>query len=140
MRQGYLKAIVKAGPGAGARALRRLSKLLADPLVANLDPAGLEGVTGEHLAVIAKSDWAGLARLMSSAAALHSQSRVGIAARWITPGRRFVDVTSGRARQIRVVKALGLLRRFVEETRKAQRRLRGEPEGRVPAAGHAPPE
>jgi glycosyltransferase involved in cell wall biosynthesis len=137
MRQGYLKAIVKAGPGAGARALRRLSKLLADPLVANLDPAGLEGVTGEQLAVIAKSDWAGLARLMSSAAALHSQSRVGIAARWITRGRRFVDVTSGRARQIRVVKALGLLRRFVEETRKAQRRLRGEPEGRVPAAGHA---
>jgi hypothetical protein len=138
MRQGYLKAIVKAGPRAGARALRRLSKLLADPLVANLDPAGLEGVTGEHLAVIAKSDWAGLARLMSSTAAL--QSRVGIAARWLTRGRRFVDVTSGRARQTRVVRALGLLRRFVEETRKAQRRLRGEPEGRVPAAGHAPPE
>ena len=39
MRQGYLKAIVKAGPVAGTRALRRLSKLLADPLVADLDPA-----------------------------------------------------------------------------------------------------
>jgi predicted O-methyltransferase YrrM len=115
MRQSYLKAVVKAGPRAGTRALRRLSKLLADPLVANLDPAGLEGVTGEHLAVITKSDWAGLARLMSSAAASHSQSRVGIAARWITRGRRFVDFGSGRARQRRVINELALLRRSVED-------------------------
>ena len=65
IRQGYLKAIVKAGPIAGTRALRRLSKLLADPLVADLDPAELKGVTEKQLAVIAKSDWVGLARLLS---------------------------------------------------------------------------
>jgi glycosyltransferase involved in cell wall biosynthesis len=98
MRQGYLKAIVKAGPVAGTRALRRLSKLLADPLVADLDPAGLKGVTGEHLALIAKSDWVRLARLVS-AGAPHSPSLVRIAARWITGGRRVVDVASVRARQ-----------------------------------------
>src|SRR5829696_7462826 len=68
MKQGYLKAIVNAGPDAGTRRLRRLSKLLADPLVADLDPAGLRGVSGDHLAVIARSDWAGLARLVSLAA------------------------------------------------------------------------
>ena len=97
MRQGYLKAVVKAGPVAGTRALRRLSKLLADPMVADVDPAALKGLTGEHLAVIANSDWTRLA-LMTSAAP-HPQSRVGIAARWVTRGRRFVDVASRRARQ-----------------------------------------
>ncbi len=97
MRQGYLKAVVKAGPVAGTRALRRLSKLLADPMVAGVDPAALKGLTGEHLAVIANSDWTRLA-LMTSAAP-HPQSRVGIAARWVTRGRRFVDVASRRARQ-----------------------------------------
>jgi Glycosyl transferase family 2 len=136
MRQGYLKAIVKAGPDVGTRALRRLSKLLADPLVADLDPAELEGVTGEHLAVIAKSDWPGLAHLVSWAAP-HPQPRVGIAARWVRRGRRFVDVALGRARQRRVINALALLRRSSEDVRKAQRRLRGEPPGRVPTAGHA---
>ena len=76
MRQGYLKAIVKAGPDARTRALRRLSKVLADPLVADLDPAGLKGATGDHLAAIAKSDWAGPAHLVSPASP-HSQSRIG---------------------------------------------------------------
>ena len=68
MSHGYLKAIVNAGPVAGTRALRQLSKLLADPLVADLDPVGLDGVTGEHLGVIAKSDWSGLTHLVNSAA------------------------------------------------------------------------
>ncbi len=76
MSHGYLKAIVNAGPIAGTQALRRLSKLLADPLVADLDPAGLKGVTGEHLAVIAKSDWAGLAHLLG-ATVPRPQSRSG---------------------------------------------------------------
>jgi glycosyltransferase involved in cell wall biosynthesis/predicted O-methyltransferase YrrM len=129
IRQGYLKAVVNAGPEAGAQALRRLSKLLADPLVADLDPAGLEGVTEEHLAVIAKSDWAGLAHLVSPpAAAPHPQarvqSRVRIAARsMITRGRRFVDLASVLARQRRVVNELAMLRRSVEDIRKEQRRL-----------------
>jgi Glycosyl transferase family 2 len=65
----YLRAIVDAGPDAGTQALRRLSRLLADPLVVDLDPAGLEGVTGEHLTVIARVDWAGLAHLVSPTAA-----------------------------------------------------------------------
>jgi glycosyltransferase involved in cell wall biosynthesis len=95
MRQGYLKAIVKAGPVSGSRALRRLSELLADPLVADLDPAELKGVTSEHLAVIARSDWTGLAHLVDPADARHS--RLPLAARWITRGRRLIDVVSGRA-------------------------------------------
>jgi glycosyltransferase involved in cell wall biosynthesis/predicted O-methyltransferase YrrM len=122
IRQGYLKAIVKAGPIAGTRALRRLSKLLADPLVADLDPAELKGVTVEHLARIAKSDWAGLAYLLGTARP-HLQSRFGFATRWVARGRRFVDEVSGRARHRRVVNELALLRRSVEDMRKAQRRL-----------------
>jgi hypothetical protein len=118
MRQGYLKAVVNAGPDTGTRALRRLSKLLADPLVADLDPTGLEGVTGEHLAVIAKSDWAGLAHLVSGSAR-HPQSRVGIAARWVTRGRRLIDVASIRGMQRQVVSKLALLRRSVEDMRKS---------------------
>jgi hypothetical protein len=122
MRQGYLKAVVNAGPHAGPRALRRLSKLLADPLVADLDPAGLEVVTREHLAVIARSDWAGLAHLFG-ATVPRPQSPAGIAARWLTRGRRFVDVASGRARQRQIVSELALLRRSVEDMREEQRRL-----------------
>ena len=122
MHQRDLKAVVKAGPVAGTRALRRLSTLLADPLVADLDPAELKGVTQEHLAVIAKADWAGLARLVS-AAAPHPLPRIGIAARWVTRGRRFIDVATVRAKQRRVVNELALLRRSVEDMRKEQRRL-----------------
>jgi predicted O-methyltransferase YrrM len=98
MRQGHLGAIVKAGPVAGTRTLRRLSKLLADPLVADLDPAG------PHL---------------ERPAAAHVQS---FAARWVARGRRFVDAAS-RARQGRVVSELALLRRSVEDMRKEQGRL-----------------
>ena len=122
IRQGDLKAVVKAGPVAGTRALRRLSTLLADPLVADLDPAALKGVTQEHLAVIAKADWAGLARLVR-ADAPHPLLRIGIAARWVRRGRRFVDVASVRAKQRRVANELALLRRSVEDMRKEQRRL-----------------
>jgi glycosyltransferase involved in cell wall biosynthesis/predicted O-methyltransferase YrrM len=122
LRQGYLKAIVKAGPVAGTRALRRLAKLLADPMVADLDPADLKEVTAEHLAKIAKSDWAGLAYLLGMAG-LHPQGRFGFAPRWVTRGRRFVDEVSGRARHREVVSELALLRRSVENMQKAQGRL-----------------
>jgi glycosyltransferase involved in cell wall biosynthesis len=122
MRQGYLKAIVMAGPVTGTRALRRLSKLLADPLVGDLDPAELKEVTREHLAKIAKSDWAGLAYLLGTAGPL-PQSRFGFATRWLVRWRRFVDVASGRARHRRVLTELALLRRSVEDTQKVQRRL-----------------
>ena len=137
MRQGYLKAIVKAGPVAGTLALRRLSRLVADPLVADVAPAEVKGVTGEHLATIAKSDWAGLAYLMSMAGP-HPHSRLGVAARWFARASRFVGVASVRARRAlgrelprpeegeassQVVNELALLRRSVEDMRKEQRRL-----------------
>ena len=136
MRQGYLKAIVKAGPVAGTRALRRLSKLLADPLVADLDPAELKGLTGEHLAVIAKSDWARLALLMGMAGP-PPQSRVGRTAWLVTRARRLVDRASGRAELRRVVNELALLQRSVKDVPKRATSARGEPAGRAPTAGHA---
>jgi glycosyltransferase involved in cell wall biosynthesis len=66
LRQRYLAAIIRAGPVAGTLALRRLSKILADPLVARLGPADLDGVTGEQLSKIARSDWLGLAYLLGT--------------------------------------------------------------------------
>jgi hypothetical protein len=122
MQQRYLKAIVKAGPGAGSRALRRLSELLADPMVAGLDPTELKGLTPEHLAVIARSDWAGLALLVIPASP-RPQVRNGLAARCSKLGRRLVDIASGRARHRRVVNELALLRRSVEDVRRAQDRI-----------------
>jgi glycosyltransferase involved in cell wall biosynthesis len=123
VRQGYLKAIVKAGPVTGTRALRRLSKLLADPLVTDLDPAELKEVTREHLARIAKADWAGLAYLLGRAGP-PPQSRFGFAARWMPwVRRRFVDLASGRGTRQQVVNELALLRRSVDDMRKEQRRL-----------------
>jgi hypothetical protein len=96
IRQGYLKAIVNAGPDAGTPALRRLSKLLADPLVKKLDQAELKEVTSEHLRAIAKSDWTMLAHLVDPARP-HPPSRPRLATRWITRGRRLIHLISGRA-------------------------------------------
>jgi glycosyltransferase involved in cell wall biosynthesis len=98
MRQGYLKAIVRAGPVAGTRALRRLSRLLDDPLVADLDLAGRKDLTEEHLARIAKSDWVGLAYLLGTAGP-PSMSRFRLATRWIPRGRHLVDAVSDRLRR-----------------------------------------
>ena len=127
VRQGYLKAIVKAGPVTGTRALRRLARLLADPLVADLHPNELKDLTPDHLAKIARADWAGLAYLLGMSG-LHPKSLSGPAARLLAQGRRltdvasfrkrgrrFVDVASGRARHRRVINELALLRRSVEE-------------------------
>jgi glycosyltransferase involved in cell wall biosynthesis len=122
IRQGYLKAIIKAGPVVGTRALRRLAKLLADPLVTGIDPADLEGVTEEHLARIAKADWPGLAYLMGTSGPRRS-ARFPQAARLAKRGRRLVDVASGRTRHRRIVTELKALRRSVEEIAEAQRRL-----------------
>jgi glycosyltransferase involved in cell wall biosynthesis len=94
IRQGYLKAIVKAGPVSGTLALRRLAKLLADPLVAGLDPAELEGVSAEHLRRIASSDWVGLAYLLGTTGS-RPRSRFPQVRRWIARGRRFVARVSG---------------------------------------------
>ena len=134
MTQGHLKAIIRAGPVAGTRALRRLSDLLADPLVADVDPAGLTRVTPKHLAVIARADWVGLAiSLLSPAGPLAAipDPRRPAATSWraVSPrgGSRgdsaLVDRASGRARHRRVVNELTLLRSSVAEIREAQRRL-----------------
>jgi len=139
IKQGYLKAVVNAGPEAGAPALRRLSKLLADPLVADLDPAELKGVTMAHLAVIAESDWDGLSRLVDPADS-RPRSRIGLPRQWVrweravrlaSRGRRLIlEMAPGRTRHSRVLSELGqlgnelaLLRRSVEDVRKTQRRL-----------------
>ena len=122
IRQGYLKAIVKAGPITGTWALRRLSKLLADPLVADLDTAELKAVTREHLTRIARSDWAGLAYLLGRTNP-YPQSLVRFARRWVRRGRRLVDEVSARTRRTQVVDELTLVRHSVEDLRKAQRRL-----------------
>jgi hypothetical protein len=122
VQQGHLKAVVSAGPRAGARALRRLSTLLADPLAADLDPADVKGVTAEHLAVITRSDWIGLARLIGPVGP-YPQFGLRLPPKWVTRGRRFFDVASGRARHRRVVNELALLRQSVEDLQRSQRRL-----------------
>jgi glycosyltransferase involved in cell wall biosynthesis/predicted O-methyltransferase YrrM len=123
IKQRYLKAIVNAGPNAGTQALQRLSELLADPPIVDLVPA--KGMTGEHLAVIAKADWAELAQLVPPTGhARRPPHRVGLAARWARRGRRFVDVvSSGRGGHQQVVDELARLRRSVEDMGKAQHRL-----------------
>ena len=117
VRQGYLKSIIKAGPMVGTRALRRLSRLLADPLVTDLTPAELNGVTVEQLRKIAKSDWAGLARLVIPGA-VPPGSPVGTAARVVRRGRRLFDLASGRASRQRVVDELRAVRRTVSKLQK----------------------
>jgi glycosyltransferase involved in cell wall biosynthesis len=98
MREGYLRAIVKAGPAQGGLALRRLSTLLADARVADLDPTELTALTGDHLAVIATSDWAGLARLMRRARP-RLLPPAGLAAQWLSRGapRRRRSLRQGKA-------------------------------------------
>jgi predicted O-methyltransferase YrrM len=54
----------------------------------------------------------------------HPQSRVGLAAQWVTTrGRRLVDVASGRSMRRQLVNELALLRHSVDDMQKAQRRL-----------------
>jgi glycosyltransferase involved in cell wall biosynthesis len=142
VRQGYLKAIVKAGPSAGSRALRRLSELLDDPLVAGIDAADLKDPTPEHMAAIARADWASLAFLVIPASS-RPQLRAGLVRRGVTQGvtlgRRLVDVASGRARHRRVLTELRLLRSSVGELREGQARLEAHlqvapPQGRPDGA------
>jgi glycosyltransferase involved in cell wall biosynthesis len=126
VRQGYLKAIIKAGPSAGSRALRRLSELLDDPLVTGIEAADLKDLTPEHLAAIARVDWAALAFLVIPASS-RPQIPAGLVTRGVnrgaTWGRRLVDVASGRARHRRLLTELRLLRSSVEELRESQARL-----------------
>ena len=121
--QNHLKAIISVGPAEGTRALRRLAELLSDPLVAELSSADLEaaaakGLTTEHLVLIAASDWAGLATLVSPG---HRQPKSRPRSRWAIRGRRLVNFATGRARHRQLVHELFLLRRSVDLLREQQR-------------------
>lgn len=127
LRQGYLKAIVNAGPDDGGRALARLAETLRDPRVAELDPAELTDLTPEHLTVIAAEDWPGVVRLVTGRDPAPPQ-RNGTARRWLRQGRRVLGVVSGRARHRRLVAELTSLRQSIEQLTEAQQRL----EARLP--------
>jgi hypothetical protein len=132
LQQRYLASIVDAGPGAGGAALRRLSALLADPLVTGLDPADLKkGLTTAHLTVVADADWPGLRELLrqpevTPATAKAPAPPVGRLARWRDRGRHVADLALGRARHRRLLEELGALRRSVNQLQKAQQRVEEE--------------
>lgn len=117
VNQGYLQAIVNAGPVAGSAALARLSELFADPLVAGIDRAEVKGLTAAQFGAIVDADWALLADLMSPAA------RFGLSARMARRASRLVETVSGRARHRQVLYELDLLRNAVEDLRTETRRL-----------------
>ena len=121
IQEGYLQAIVNAGPESGTAALRRLSALLAGPLVADLEPAVRKGLTRQHLSLVAESDWVGLGRMVRPTPA--PKSPLPLIPRWVNRGRRVADLASGRARHRRVVHELDLLRRAMEDLQAGQRRL-----------------
>ncbi|HET9649961.1 MAG TPA: hypothetical protein VFP34_17240, partial [Microlunatus sp.] len=120
IHSGYLTAIAGAGPDSGPRALRRLSKLLADPLVTELEPDDLLEVTPAQLAAVAESDWAAVVALMRPDATARP---AGARARWVGRGRRVVDIVSGRERHRHVVGDLAKLQQSMKSLRDEQRRL-----------------
>ena len=124
LQEGYLRAVADVGPEAGPPALRRLSALLAGPLLADVDPAGHKGLTREHLTTVADADWAGLGRLVRPTP--RPASRGGSSPRWRRRARRLVDLASGRARHRRVLVELDRLRRSVEDLHAGQRRLEAD--------------
>ncbi|GAB2589701.1 glycosyltransferase family 2 protein [Microlunatus antarcticus] len=126
LRQRYLASIANADPEVGAKALAELAGLLADPLLAGLDDAGLrKGFTPEHLAAIRDRDLPGLRRLMKQAGPA-PKAPVGTAERWAGRARRVTDVVAGLASHRHVVEELAALRRSVRELQKAQERLEEE--------------
>ena len=120
LRQGYLTAIVMAGPVTGPPALRRLSRLLSDSPAADLDPVELRDLTEQHLAVVAAANWLRLAQVMYPAAA---KPLLRIGTRVLARGRNILDVASGRTWRRRVIKELASLRSSVEDIQNGQRRL-----------------
>jgi hypothetical protein len=142
VREGYLSSIVKVGPAAGPRALRRLSRLLATPLVTGLDPAELKRLDADHLAAITSADWNRLAELVGPVGSVPPPRLQQVVTRGLAQGRRVFDTASGRTRHRRLVRELAQLRRSVEEVRAAQLRIEAAlqpspPPVTVPAR-HAP--
>ena len=121
VRERYLQAIVYAGPDVGPPALRRLSELLADPLITDLDTAALHGLPRDRLAVIAAADWDELARLEGPA--IPRWLRFRPTSRWVSRARRFADAAVIRARHKDLSRELGRLRRTEAELRTELARL-----------------
>lgn len=127
LREQLLSRIVELGPEAGPPALQRLSAMLDLPLLTGLDPAGVKGLTKEHLSLVADRDWAGLARLVGPPAPI----------KVVGPSRlvrvqRFFDSASGRARHRRVLTELRMLRRSVDELRSEQSELKKDLDRQTP--------
>ena len=128
LQQRYLASIVAAGPAAGAEALRRLSALLADPLVASLaEPDLKKGLTPAHLAVAVAADWPALRDLLRQPdEPPRPPPRVGPVGRWLARGAHVARLVSGQARHRRVLEELAALRRSVNQLQKTQARLDGD--------------
>jgi glycosyltransferase involved in cell wall biosynthesis len=127
LQQRYLASVVSVGAGAGPAALRELSALLADPLVAGLTPADLKkGLTVDHLRVVAAADWNALRDLLRQPDEAAPAVPVGRVARWRERGRHLVDQASGRARHRQLLDELAALRRSVNNLQKAQVRLEAD--------------
>ncbi len=130
VQQRYLKSIVSEGPRSGPRALRRLADLLADPLVAGLQPAELKkSFTPDHLAVVVEADWARLRDLLKQSGGASpppKKAPPGLGQRWRRRGRRMAEMASGWASHKRLAEELGQLRRTVEDLQKAQLQLEAE--------------
>lgn len=125
LQQRYLTSVVAAGPEAGADALRRLSALLADPLVATLtEPDLKKGLTPAHLAVTVAADWPALRDLLRQPDEPPPPApRVRPLERWLARGAHVAQLVSGQARHRRVLEELAALRRSVNQLQKAQARL-----------------
>ncbi|GAA3573762.1 hypothetical protein GCM10022197_33300 [Microlunatus spumicola] len=141
LQQRYLASIVNVGPGAGPAALRELSALLADPLVAGLTAADLKkGLTTDHLRLVAAADWNGLRDLLRQPdEAAAPVVPLGGVARWRERGRHLADQALGRARHRQLLDELAALRRSVNNLQKAQVRLEADLRaGKLPPAGPPP--
>jgi len=133
LQQRYLSSIVAAGPAGGAEALRRLSALLADPLVASLQEADLaRGLTGQHLAGAVAADWPALRDLLRQPdEPPPPAAHVGLVRRWLAGGTHVARLVSGQARHRRVLEELAALRRSVNQLQKAQARLDADVRGQL---------
>ena len=126
IRQRYLVSIANAEPKVGAAALRELRGLLADPLVAEVDPTELKkGFTPEHLAVIVGEDLDGLRGLVKQAGP-PPKAPVGLRKRWVGRARRIPEIVAGLSNHRQVVDELAALRRSVRELQAGQARLEEE--------------
>lgn len=123
VQEGYLASLVRVGPSAGTRALRRLSRLLATPLVVGLDPGTLTKMDPELLEAVRATDWAQLSRLLGPAVTPGAPRRPRVVEGTLRQGRRVVDAVSGRTRHRRLLRELAQLRRAVDEVRASQARI-----------------